>query len=84
MNGPDIAAARGRLRWSQQDLADKIGVSREAIARWEAGGPIRRANYARLVDALQLSGPGDALAQYTAIELLTELNRRVDRGQDCG
>ena len=84
INGDAIAAARGRLRWSQQQLADKVGVSREAIARWEADGPIRRANYARLLDALQLSGPTEALSQYSAIELLTELNRRVDRGQDCG
>jgi predicted transcriptional regulator len=32
-----IRAARGALSWSQQDLADKAGVSLPTVARLEAG-----------------------------------------------
>jgi DNA-binding transcriptional regulator YiaG len=32
-----IAAARHRARLSQQQLADKLGTSQGAVARWESG-----------------------------------------------
>ena len=35
--GEKIAEARRRLGMSQQELADKIGVSRQTISRWEQG-----------------------------------------------
>ena len=28
------------LRWTQQDLADRVGVDRSAVARWTAGGTL--------------------------------------------
>jgi HTH-type transcriptional regulator/antitoxin HipB len=33
-----IADARHRAHLSQQELADKIGTSQAAVARWERGG----------------------------------------------
>ena len=35
--GRRIAALRGKLGWTQQDLADRVGISRVAISHLEAG-----------------------------------------------
>jgi transcriptional regulator with XRE-family HTH domain len=35
--GRRIAARRGKLGWTQQDLAERVGVSRVAISHLEAG-----------------------------------------------
>ena len=35
--GDKIKAARDRLRWSQQQLADAIGVDRKTVDNWEHG-----------------------------------------------
>jgi transcriptional regulator with XRE-family HTH domain len=35
--GERIRTARSRRRWSQQDLADRIGVERRSVARLEEG-----------------------------------------------
>ena len=32
---------RKQQNLSQQDLADRLGVSRQAISRWETGGSLR-------------------------------------------
>jgi transcriptional regulator with XRE-family HTH domain len=35
--GRRIAEARGKLGWTQQDLADRVGISRVAVSHLEAG-----------------------------------------------
>lgn len=32
-----IAELRRRKNWTQQDLADRLGVTRVTVARWETG-----------------------------------------------
>lgn len=52
--GERISGARARLRLTQQELADRIGVSVKTVNNLEAGrtGPPRPANRALLEDAL--------------------------------
>lgn len=40
--GQAIAADRARLGLSQQELAQRIGVSQQAVAKWEAGAATPR------------------------------------------
>lgn len=37
MKPQDLVALRERLELTQQELADKLGVDRVTIARWETG-----------------------------------------------
>jgi len=57
MNGQDIKTIRQELGLSQQDLAQKIGVKRLAIARWESGTRTpEKANQKRLWQFVQANG----------------------------
>lgn len=40
MTADEIRALRGQLDWSQQRLAQELGVSVQSIHRWERGRPI--------------------------------------------
>ena len=40
-----LAGARVSKGWSQQELADKMGVSRTTINKWETGKAEMRASY---------------------------------------
>ena len=46
--GRQLAAARRALGWTQESLAERVGVSRQAVAKWERGAA--------------LPGPGNLLA----------------------
>ena len=37
----NLTALRRLNRLSQEDVPDRIGVSRQAVAKWEAGGSLR-------------------------------------------
>lgn len=37
MNGPDLKAARARLGVTQAELAERMGVTWNTVARWETG-----------------------------------------------
>jgi DNA-binding transcriptional regulator YiaG len=37
MNHDEIHTIRRRLRLTQQELADRVGVARNTISRWECG-----------------------------------------------
>ena len=37
----NLATLRQHCQYSQEDIAEKIGVSRQAVAKWESGGSLR-------------------------------------------
>lgn len=45
MNKVTIAGARVSKGWTQKDLADKMGVSRETVNKWETGKTEMRTPY---------------------------------------
>lgn len=49
-----IRAARRGKGWSQQDLADRSGVSRPTIARLEGGSSVSYSTVTKLAEALDL------------------------------
>jgi transcriptional regulator with XRE-family HTH domain len=42
-----------QMRWTQQELADKLGVDRSAVAYWVQGGNIQLANLAQVLIEFQ-------------------------------
>ncbi len=54
--GQFIAQRRKRMGWTQEQLADKMNVSKSAIAKWETDGGIPdRDNLFRLSKAINIS-----------------------------
>lgn len=37
----NLTTLRQLNKYSQEDVAEQIGVSRQAVAKWEAGGSLR-------------------------------------------
>jgi len=48
--------ARAGLGWSAGDLAEKAGLTRETVARFEGGNKLSDASIAAMRDALQAAG----------------------------
>jgi transcriptional regulator with XRE-family HTH domain len=57
MKGREVRAIRIRLKLTQQKLADKVGVSRVTVARWELGLIGIRESAARLIQLLAEQSP---------------------------
>ncbi len=54
--GQYIATRRKHMRLTQEELADKVGVSKSAIAKWETdGGLPDRDNLKRLAEIMDVS-----------------------------
>ncbi len=54
--GQYISARRKNMRLTQEELADKIGVSKSAVAKWETdGGLPDRDNLRRIADVMEVS-----------------------------
>jgi transcriptional regulator with XRE-family HTH domain len=52
MTGTEVRAIRIRLKLTQQELADKVGVTRVTVARWELGLMGIRQSASRLLQFL--------------------------------
>jgi DNA-binding transcriptional regulator YiaG len=52
MTGKEVRAIRQRLRLTQSELADKVGVTRNTVTRWEIGLLGIRESAARLLKRL--------------------------------
>ena len=42
INGEAVQDLRRRVGYTQQDLAEALGVTNTTVSRWERGGPIPR------------------------------------------
>jgi DNA-binding transcriptional regulator YiaG len=73
--GFEFKAARERAHLTQQDVAEKVGVSLRTVGNWERGESIPRSRMAALVDVLGLDDPRD--------EMVSHLGRlvRSERGR---
>ena len=40
LNGPEARVLRGYLELTQAELAERMGITRETVARWEGGGTL--------------------------------------------
>jgi transcriptional regulator with XRE-family HTH domain len=55
MSGKEIRSIRTRLGLTQAQLAEKLGVTRISVTRWEAGQMNIRESAARLLRMLECS-----------------------------
>jgi transcriptional regulator with XRE-family HTH domain len=56
--GRAIARARHRKRWTQQELADALGVAKSSVADWERGQHFPLRNLGAIEEALGISLAG--------------------------
>jgi hypothetical protein len=81
MSGDELKRRRGRMRLTQRELADRIGVGLRTVTSWEALGsrPLPGTAEGRLnaVFGLPDTGPQRALSKVSDLELIAELARRL-------
>src|SRR6478735_6578170 len=82
MTGDELRRQRGRLRLTQRELADRVGVGLRTVTSWEARGPrpLPGAAEGRLTAVVGSTdhGPHRALADVSDLELIAELARRLN------
>lgn len=71
--GTTIRRARERKRWTQQQLADAIGVNIKSVDNWENGRTSPRSSIGALEDVLGIS-----LGDDEAPVIPPDLQRRID------
>jgi hypothetical protein len=81
MTGDELKRQRGRMRLTQRELADRIGVGLRTVTNWEALGsrPLPGTAEGRLTAVFGLpdTGPPRALSAVSDLELIAELARRL-------
>src|SRR6476469_9402175 len=81
MTGDELNRQRGRMRLTQRELADRIGVGLRTVTTWEALGsrPLPGTAEGRLhaVFGFPDTGPPRALSEVSDLELIAELARRL-------
>jgi transcriptional regulator with XRE-family HTH domain len=78
-----IVLARQLAGWSQEQLADAIGIRQQSVAQWESGGGISKANVARLQHLLPFE-PGELLTAWATDDyerLLERLREQMKSGR---
>ena len=64
--GRRIRLRRQALKWSQQELADKLGVNRATVSAWERGKHLPERTEGAIESVLGISLPGpDETEDYT-------------------
>ena len=75
--GRFIVARRKLMRLTQKELAERIGVSKSAIAKWETGGGVpERDNLKKLSDLLNVTV--DDLLGMADVDHMHEYNQDVN------
>ena len=64
-----IALLRRQNGWSQEELADQLNVSRQAVSKWEGGTSIP--------DLDKILKEGSAVAEKTAAATLAEVRKSM-------
>lgn len=86
LTGDQLRAARERAGWTQQQLANRVGVTLRSVGNWERSNvPTNQLNKVRdvLADYLPGDTPGRGvdLHEISDARLLAEIARRFDRGR---
>jgi transcriptional regulator with XRE-family HTH domain len=78
VDGDQIRARREARGWTQQQLAQEIGVGQRTVGNWERGETIPKNRLGRLRAVLDDEpDSGDPLRSATDVALLSELLRRA-------
>jgi hypothetical protein len=81
MTGEELRRERGRVRLTQRQLADRVGVGLRTITTWESRGsrPIPGTAEGRLTLVLgpRDDGPKGTLADFSDADLIEELAHRL-------
>lgn len=56
LSPPACRAARALLGWSLDDLAERVGISRDSISRFEGGRPMRDGNRRTIAEVFGAHG----------------------------
>jgi transcriptional regulator with XRE-family HTH domain len=78
MDGLQIRRAREARGWTQEELAQHLGVGHRTVGNWERGATIPK-NRAGMLEALfaDETAEADAIRAASDAELLAELMRRT-------
>jgi transcriptional regulator with XRE-family HTH domain len=81
--GRQIRLRRQALKWSQQELADKLGVNRATVSAWERGKhlPERTEGAIAAVLGISLTGPDDDEVYTDPVELAIWEDPRLPRSE---
>lgn len=87
ITGQQIRSARERAGLTQEELANRLGVSMRSVGNWERGATVPRSKSAAVEAILgdHLEGPASAtppLAEASDVELLAEIAKRFTRVQE--
>lgn len=79
MDGDEIRRAREARGWTQQQLAQAVGVGPRTVGNWERGAtvPKNRMGKLRQVFAVEPDQSGDPIRTASEVTLLAELMRRA-------
>ena len=86
LTGEDLAAARNRARLTQQQLADRLGVTLRSVGNWERSQAVPSGAESKVRDVLasQLGNQPDLLSSVSDARLLAEIAKRFERAREDG